>query len=97
MEEEDEMRWKPLEIISIQFKPVPRTLLPVKNNDLISSRFKIDSYFTMLPHSVSIRFKLVLTLLADEWRTKLDNTEHESTNYVYNIITLNVAYIPLGI
>jgi hypothetical protein len=30
---------------------------------------------------ISNQFKLVLTLLAENWRTNLDNTEQENTNY----------------
>ena len=32
-------------------------------------------------HLNSFQLKLVLTLLAENWRTNLDNTEQESTNY----------------
>jgi hypothetical protein len=49
-------------------------------------------HFTMQQHCLifhrafsirlnSFQLKLVLTLLAENWRTNLDNTEQESTNY----------------
>ena len=36
----------------------------------------ISQYFSNQFDFISIKFKLVLTLLVENWRTKLDNTEY---------------------
>ena len=64
---------RPIISKAIQFKP------DYYNNNNVS-------YFTKLSQSVWIQsssnqFELVLTLHVENWRTNLDNTEQESTNY----------------